>query len=191
MPDPIRKFHELYARARKEETIDATAVALATADASGRPSVRMVLLKAVDTRGFVFYTNHTSRKAAELGQNPRAALCFHWPKLAIQVRIEGAVERVSETESDAYFAERPRISQLGAWASKQSRPLLSRAWLLLRLLRFSARHIGRPVPRPPFWGGYRVVPQTIEFWYNQNYRLHDRNLYTRQDDDWRVTRLYP
>ena len=178
--DPIAAFREALERARKREPVEATSVVLATADAEGRPSARVVLLKGVDDRGFAFYTNFTSRKARELEANPRAALCVYWESLEQQVRVEGPVERVADEEADAYFASRPRMSQIGAWASRQSEPLDSRARLL-----------GRPVPRPPFWGGYRIVPERIEFWWNQLHRLHDRVLYTREGNGWKVERLYP
>ncbi|MBN2370578.1 MAG: pyridoxamine 5'-phosphate oxidase [Vicinamibacteria bacterium] len=191
MNDPVSRFLRLYARASKEESSDHTVAALATASDSGHPAVRMVLLKNVSERGFVFYTNYSSRKARDLAVNPRAALCFHWPRLAVQVRVEGQAERVSDEESDAYFASRPRLSRLAAWASLQSAPLPGRHWLLARFLRFSLRYAGRSVPRPPFWGGYRVVPQKVEFWYNQPHRLHDRILYLREDEGWRSQRLFP
>jgi pyridoxamine 5'-phosphate oxidase len=191
MGDPIRRFRDLFERARAKETSDATAMALATADAAGRPAVRIVLLKAFDERGFVFYTNLESRKARELAVRPEAALCIHWPVLAVQVRAEGRTEPASAAEADAYFASRPRKSQLGAWASKQSAPLPARAWLLARFFRYAAHFTGRDVPRPPYWGGYRLVPDRIEFWYNQDFRLHDRILYTRTEEGWSEERLYP
>jgi pyridoxamine 5'-phosphate oxidase len=188
--DPIAQFQALFARARATEK-DATAVALATADAAGRPSVRMVLLKGVDADGFVFYTNYGSRKAAELDVNPRAALGFHWPTIGVQVRVEGGVERVSAEESDAYFRTRPRESQLGAWASAQSMPLGSPAELRERFDRVSAEYAGREVPRPPFWGGYRLRPGRIEIWTEGEFRLHDRVAFTRDGAGWTVQRLYP
>ncbi len=189
--DPIAEFIELFERAKKSETSDATAGALATADAGGRPAARMVLLKGVDERGFVFYTNRESRKARDLAANPRAALCFYWPSLHRQVRIEGAVEEVDAAEADAYFAGRPRLSQIGAWTSKQSSPLASRAVLMARFVEMQARFAGRQVPRPPFWGGYRIVPERIEFWCSQLHRLHDRLLWVRKDGGWSRQRLYP
>ena len=189
-PDPIAEFQDLFARAGAREP-DATAMALATADATGAPSVRMVLLKAVDAAGFVFFTNYESRKAAELAANPRAALCFHWPTIGVQVRVEGGVERVTAAESEAYFATRPRESQLGAWASRQSRPLASAEALREEFARISARFAGQPVPRPPVWGGFRVRPQRIEFWHAGEHRLHDRVLYTRAGEGWTVERLFP
>ncbi len=190
-PDPIAEFRAHFDRAAAVAEFDETAAALATADAGGRPSVRMVLLKAVDERGFVFYTNYGSRKAAELEANPRAALCFHWDPIDLQVRIEGAVTRVSAEESDAYFATRPRGSQLGAWASEQSRPLASRFSLLRRYLALQLQYAGREVPRPPHWGGFRLAPERIEFWSSERFRLHDRRLFTRRGDGWEMTRLQP
>ncbi|WP_437669642.1 pyridoxamine 5'-phosphate oxidase [Sorangium sp. So ce131] len=189
--DPFALARELLAQRRTTEPTDATAMTLATADASGRPSARVVLLKGIDERGFVFFTNYGSRKAAELGANPFAALCIHWAKAAEQIRAEGRVERVSDAESDAYFASRPRGSQIGAWASRQSAPLPSREALLERVREIEARFEGRPVPRPAFWGGYRLVPDRVEFWWGQESRLHDRALYLRDGDGWRVERLYP
>jgi pyridoxamine 5'-phosphate oxidase len=188
--DPVVRFQELFARAHASEP-DATAVALATADASGAPSVRMVLLKAADAAGFVFFTNYESRKARELEVNPRAALCFYWPTLGVQVRVEGGVARVSAAESEAYFATRARDSQLGAWASRQSQPLASPEALREEFARASARFAGQTVPRPPAWGGFRVRPQRIEFWQSAEHRLHDRVLYTREGEGWKVERLFP
>ena len=189
--DPIERFRELFARAKEGEPEGGTAVVLATADASGAPSARMVLLKGVDADGFVFFTNYESRKARELEKNPRAALCFFWPTLGVQVRVEGPVARVSAQESDAYFATRPRESQLGAWASRQSAPLASRAELLLRVAAVVARFAGRSVARPENWGGYRIAPERIEFWTSQAHRLHDRVLYTRAPEGWTSVRLFP
>lgn len=150
-----------------------------------------MLVKRVDESGFVFYTNHGSRKAGEIASNPRAALCFHWPATGIQARVEGPVTRTSDEESDRYFASRPRGSQLGAWASRQSRPLASRRRLVARYLRLKARFAGRPIPRPDFWGGYRLEPERIELWRHRRHRLHDRHLYVREGAGWRVERLYP
>ena len=191
MKDPIVRFLELFERAQREERGDATAMSLATAGTEGRPTVRMVLLKGADARGFEFFTNYDSRKARELTARPYAALCLHWPVLKVQVRVEGRVERLTTAESDTYFATRARLSQLGAWASQQSAPLPGRAWLLARFLRGLARFAGRAVTRPPHWGGYRVLPERIEFWYDQAHRLHDRVLYERCGDSWRTRRLYP
>jgi pyridoxamine 5'-phosphate oxidase len=187
---PVARFRELFARAAAAEASDHTAAALATADAAGAPSARMVLLKGVDRRGFVFFTNYRSRKARELAANPRAALCFHWPALGVQVRVEGAVERVSAAESDAYFKTRPRESQLAAWASEQSETLPSRRALLARWARIAGR-LPTPAPRPDFWGGYRIVPARIEFWQEEPHRLHRRTLYTKTARGWRRELLYP
>ena len=189
--DPVELFQELFARALEAEAADATAMALATADASGRPAVRMVLLKGADAQGFVFYTNLGSRKAADLGANPRAALCFHWPALGCQVRVEGDVQPVSEGEADAYFASRPRGSQVGAWASRQSAPLASREVLLSRYAELEKQFEGGDVPRPGFWSGFRLVPSRIEIWQSDTFRLHHRRLYTRQGDGWEMELLQP
>jgi pyridoxamine 5'-phosphate oxidase len=188
--NPIDEFQKAVARAQTQG-VDTTPAALATADGNATPSIRIVLLRGVDRRGFVFYTNHGSRKARELAVNPQASLCFFWPTLEEQIRIEGSVERVADDESDAYFTGRPRGSQLGAWASSQSEVLDSRETLERRLTEVEQRFAGQPVPRPPFWGGYRIVPSRIEFWYGRESRLHDRTLYTRAGDGWRVEKLYP
>ncbi|WP_437605337.1 pyridoxamine 5'-phosphate oxidase [Sorangium sp. So ce834] len=189
--DPFVLARELLEQRQTTEPTDATAMTLATADASGRPSARMVLLKGIDDRGFVFFTNYESRKSMEITANPFAALCIHWAKAAEQIRVEGRIERISDAESDAYFETRPRGSQIGAWASRQSAPLPSRDALIDRVREIEARFEGGPVPRPPFWGGYRLVPERIEFWRGQESRLHDRVLYLRDGDGWRVERLYP
>ena len=164
---------------------------LATAAEDGRVSARIVLLKHYDADGFVFYTNLGSRKSMQLESNPRAALLFWWPVLQREIRIEGAVTRVPDAEADAYFATRPRGSQLGAWASRQSAPLDSRATLAARLEEIEQRHAGTTVPRPPFWGGWRVVPDWFEYWHEGDARLHDRITYTRDSGGWSVQRLYP
>lgn len=189
--DPIKRFRDAYARAEQSGVMLSDACALATADDKCRPSLRMVLLKAVDDRGFVFYTNLASRKARELAANPQASLCFWWPPLQEQVRIEGVVERVSDSEADEYFGTRDRSSQLGAWASKQSREMESREELTEAFEDVATRYEGRDVPRPPHWSGYVLVPQRIEFWLGKPYRLHERYLYTRQGGGWGVTLLYP
>ncbi len=189
--NPITEFLNAIERAASRH-VDTAPVALGTVDASGRPSVRMVLLRGVDQRGFVFHTSYSSRKARDLAENPRAALCMHWHSLEEQIRIEGHVERLSPEESDDYFRSRPRGSQLGAWASNQSGVLTSRE-TLEQAYRETERHYdGQDVPRPPFWGGFRLVPDRIEFWYGRPDRLHDRLLYTRQADaGWTIDRLYP
>ena len=189
-PDPFIQFRIAVERAAAHD-VDTTPAALATADADGRPSVRIVLLRGVDERGFVFYTNYRSRKGHELDANPYAALCFHWPTLEEQIRIEGAITRVSPDESDAYFAGRPRESQLGAWASAQSEILDSRDTFDAQYAAAESQFAGQPVPRPPHWGGFRIDPSRVEFWYGRTARLHDRILYVREGTDWKVLRLYP
>ncbi len=189
--DPHLLFDRWYAEAEASEPSDPSAMALATADARGRPSVRMVLLKGHDRRGFVFYTNLESRKGGELAANPYAAVDFHWKSLRRQVRIEGAVEKVGDAESDAYFASRARDSQLSAWASDQSRPLASRAAFEARYEAERQRFEGKPVPRPAHWSGYRIVPGMIEFWTDRAHRLHERRLFTRTDDGWKESLLNP
>ena len=189
--DPLSLFHKWMADAEANEPNDPNAMALATADASGRPSVRMVLLKSADASGFVFYTNLESRKGGELAANPFAALCLHWKSLRRQVRVEGRVEPVSDAEADAYFASRARTSQIGAWASSQSRPLTGRFELEKRVGEFAARFGLGKVPRPPHWSGFRVVPDRIEFWNDRPFRLHDRFVYLREEGQWRLEHLYP
>ncbi|MBE2991584.1 pyridoxamine 5'-phosphate oxidase [Sphingomonas sp. CFBP 13603] len=189
--DPIALFDAWYAEARKTEINDSNAVALATANAEGRPSVRMVLLKGHGPDGFVIYTNRESRKAGDLAVNTYAALLFHWKSLRRQVRIEGSVSLVSDAESDAYFASRGRDSQLGAWASDQSRPLDSRETFEHRFAEMQARFEGGDVPRPPHWGGYRIAPDRIELWQDRAHRLHERRLFTREGGDWSEGLLFP
>jgi pyridoxamine 5'-phosphate oxidase len=189
--DPHALFEEWLAEAGLAEPNDPTAMALATADAEGRPSVRMVLLKGHDERGFVFYTNFDSRKGRELAGNPNAALLFHWKSLRRQVRVEGPVEPVAAAEADSYFATRGRDSQLGAWASDQSRPLEARATFEARFEEMRRRFEGGEVPRPPRWGGWRVVPERIEFWTDRAHRLHERRLFTRAGGGWSEGLLYP
>jgi pyridoxamine 5'-phosphate oxidase len=188
--DPITEFEHAVERAASRN-VDTVPVALATVDAQGRPSLRMVLLRSADHTGFVFHTNYNSRKGRDLAANDRAALCFHWPALEEQIRIEGRVEQLSPAESDEYFGSRPRGSQIGAWASEQSAELASRELLEERYRQFEGQFEGRDVPRPPYWGGYRVIPDRMEFWYGRPDRLHDRVVYVREGDAWRITRLFP
>ena len=188
--DPFLQFESAVANARRRG-VDTTPVALGTADGEGRPSVRMVLLRGADSRGFVFHTNYASRKARDLAENPNAALCLHWPTLEEQIRIEGSVMRLPQEESDAYFAGRPRGSQIGAWASRQSEILPAREVLEQRIAALEQRFDGQPIPRPTFWGGYRLRPSYIEFWYGRTSRLHDRVVYTREENRWRIDRLFP
>ncbi len=189
--DPIGQFREWLAAAEKGEGINPNAMALATVTPDGAPDVRMVLLKGADEHGFVFYTNSESRKGEELLNSPRAALCFYWRSLRREVRVEGSVEKTTDAEADTYFASRSRAAQIGAWASLQSRPLEARFELERRIAEYTAKFGVGKVPRPPFWEGYRVVPERIEFWREQRFRLHDRHVYTRAPDGWRVARLYP
>jgi pyridoxamine 5'-phosphate oxidase len=192
--EPFRRFGELFVRARQTDLHEPTAMALATTSGDGRPSVRMVLLKDFDESGFVFYTNLGSRKAGEIAANPFAALCFHWQPMEVQVRIEGRVEPVSAEEADAYYASRARGSRIGAWASRQSTRLDSYDTLVARVKELEAKFEGDEIPRPPFWSGYRVVPDRIEFWFGRPSRLHERELYTLAGGDpprWTRELLYP
>jgi pyridoxamine 5'-phosphate oxidase len=189
--DPIALFGEWYDQALKCGLKNPTAVALATADERGRPSARMVLLKGFDAAGFVFYTNNESRKGGQLKGAGHAALCFYWPPLDRQVRVEGAVTGVSDAESDDYFATRPRQAQIGAWASDQSRPLVGRFELEKRIARFALKFAIGEVPRPPHWSGFRVAPERIEFWHEGAFRLHDRLIFFREGVGWRSERQFP
>lgn len=192
--DPIARFQTLLEEAQRiprDKLPEPTAFALGTVDESGQPSVRILLLKGVDERGFTFYTNFQSRKGRELLASRRAAMCFHWQLLEQQVRIEGPVEPVSDAEADAYFASRARGSQLGAWASIQSTPMERPEDLERRLAEFEQRFANGPVPRPPHWSGFRLLPATIEFWRNMPSRLHVRHVYSRAGSDWTVQQLYP
>jgi pyridoxamine 5'-phosphate oxidase len=189
--EPFERFRRWFADAEASEPNDPNAMALATATADGLPSVRMVLLKDWDAEGFVFYTNLGSRKAADLKDNPRAALCLHWKTRRRQVRIEGRVAPVADAEADAYFATRPRISQIGAWASKQSQPLEGRFELEGRVAKMTARYGIGSVPRPPFWSGFRVAPDAMEFWEDRPFRLHMRWRYERDGEGWRKQELFP
>lgn len=187
----LARFGDLLEQARESGLAEPTAMSLATVDGGGRPSVRIVLLKQVDERGFVFYTNLKSRKGAQLAANACAALCFFWPLLMRQVLVEGEVEPVSAAEADAYWAARPRASQIGAWASLQSQPLGSRAELEKRFAEFEEKFRGAPVPRPPHWSGYRLRPRMIEFWSSRPDRLHERERYYREGGVWKCMLLYP
>jgi pyridoxamine 5'-phosphate oxidase len=189
--DPFQLFDKWFADARESEPNEPEAMALATSGEDRRPSVRMVLLKAHGPEGFTFYTHEQSAKGEDLAENPQAALLFHWKSLCRQIRIEGSVERVSAAEADAYFASRARDSQLGAWASDQSRPLDSRETFELRFEEAKRRFEGQEVPRPASWGGYRLVPDRIEFWTAREHRLHERRLFSRDGDGWREGLLYP
>ena len=188
---PYALFAEWMAEAEAHEPNDPNAMALATADAEGRPSVRMVLLKGWDENGFVFYTNLESRKGRELAENPFAALCLHWKSLKRQVRAEGKIEPVSPAEADAYFASRARTSQIGAWASRQSRPLQGRFELEARIAEYTARFALGAVPRPDFWSGFRLRPERLEFWRDRPFRLHDRFCYRHDGEQWQIEHMFP
>jgi pyridoxamine 5'-phosphate oxidase len=190
--EPFRLFAAWLDDAARSEINDPNGVALATVDQDGMPNVRMVLLKGFDESGFVFYTNFESAKGREILGNMKAAMCFHWKSLRRQVRVRGPVEIVSDAEADAYFASRPRGSRIGAWASKQSRPLESRFALEKAAAEYTARHAIGEIPRPPYWSGFRIVPRTIEFWHDRPFRLHDRLVFTRAEGGaWEKERLYP
>jgi pyridoxamine 5'-phosphate oxidase len=190
-PDPLGQFRTWFENVIEADLHEPNAMILATATRDGRPSARTVLLKGYDERGFVFYTNYEGRKASELEANPACALLFYWGELERQVRIEGRAVRLSGEESDAYFASRPRGSRLGAWASEQSRPVENRSILEERVKALEAEYEGREIPRPAFWGGYRVQPDSIEFWQGRENRLHDRLVYGRIGGGWKMQRLQP
>jgi len=188
---PVEQFSRWFTFAKRARLYEANAFSLATATPDGRPASRMLLLKGYDLRGLVFYTNYESRKGEEVAANPRASMLFFWPELHRQVRIEGTLERTTLAESTAYFHSRPRGSQIGAWASHQSRPLASRSELIQQDRHFARQFGGQEIPLPPYWGGLRLLPDRFEFWQGRTYRLHDRLVYTRFGDDWKITRLAP
>jgi len=189
--DPFDLFEAWMVAAEGSELEDPNAMTLATATADGRPSARIVLLKGWDRHGFVFYTNLESRKSVEIADNPAVALLFHWKTRKRQIRIEGIARKVDDVEADIYFDSRPRLSRIGAWASDQSRPLADREILEKRLEHEIAKYADSPIPRPPHWSGWRVTPESIEFWENREFRLHDRAVFSRVGGGWTATRLYP
>lgn len=189
--DPITQIAQWLKEAEGKEAVEPAAMSVATVGADGRPSLRMVLLRGIDARGLVFYTNLNSRKAHDIGTNPWVALCLHWKSMSRQIRVEGRAELVSDAEADAYFSTRARDSQIGAWASKQSQPLNGRFELEARVVKFAAKFGIGPVPRPEFWSGYRVTPAHIEFWEDRPFRLHDRTQWDWQDGAWSSHKLYP
>ena len=189
--DPYALFAAWFADAQASEPVDANAMTVATTTPDGFPSARIVLLKEWDKQGFVFYTNKQSRKGEELAANPRASLLFHWKTRGRQVRIDGTVTDMPDAAADAYYASRPRNSRLGAWASQQSRPLASRAELQAKLTEAETKYPGEHIPRPAYWGGYRITPTRLEFWQDMPFRLHDRVIYTRNGGGWEVTKIYP
>jgi pyridoxamine 5'-phosphate oxidase len=191
LPDLVTEFKNWLSEAEKSEPNDPTAMSLATVNAAGEPSLRMVLLKDVDTRGFVFYTNFESQKGAELQDTGKAALCFHWKSLRRSVRINGTVEQVSDAEADAYFDSRARDSRIGAWASQQSREMAGRFSLETAVAKYATKYAVGHIPRPPYWSGFRVVPNQIEFWTDKPFRLHERRQYKKQDEGWKKAVLYP
>jgi pyridoxamine 5'-phosphate oxidase len=189
--NPTELFASWLKDAEKKEINDPWAMSLATVDSKSQPSVRIVLLRGFDERGFAFFTNYDSAKAEDMKINQKGAICFHWKSLTRQVRAEGVIEKVSAAESDAYFASRARDSQIGAWASAQSKPLTSREYLLKQAAEFAEKFKGRDVPRPPNWGGYRLAPTMIEFWQQGDHRLHDREVFYKTKDGWKAERLNP
>lgn len=192
--DPIERFRQVYALAEKIDRAiirEPNAMALGTVEEGGQPAVRIVLLKAFDERGFVFYTNYEGRKGRHLLAHPKAALCFYWAPIDIQVRVEGTVTKVTDEEADAYFATRHRVSQIGAWASRQSEPLETPSALDERMAKYEKKFGGRDVPRPDYWSGFRVSPDRIEFWKGRPNRLHERHLYTKAGKGWKIETLYP
>ena len=189
--DPMELFNLWWSESKKDDTQDQTVMTLATISEEGTPSARIVLLKSADHNGFLFFTNYTSRKAIELEKNPATALVIHWEKTKKQVRVEGNVKKISDLESDEYFQSRPYGSQIGAWASPQSRIVPTRDYLLIRFKKYKDEFIERKVNRPANWGGYRVIPEKIEFWMEQENRLHDRILYTKDNNQWGIARLAP